>query len=328
MHSSQIKALLLLFLVLLTSAVVACSKNRDTSFMIRVDGSSTMFPLAEAIAEEFQKSNPSRVVIGIYGTGGGFKKLCRGEIDLVNASRPITQQEIESCQTSGIDFIELPVAYDALTIIVHPDNDFIESISLDELRTIWGSGSQGTVKRWNQVNPFWPDRPLRLYGPGADSGTFEFFTRAIMGSVKASRGDYAASEDDNQIVRGVSGDIGALGYLGFAYALKNRAMIKTVPIEITKAGKPVLPTIENVLAGDYHPLSRPLFIYINASSAESANVSEFINFYLQHKLPLIAEVSLIPLPSDIHSITIDHWRSKTTGARFSRPTSATHSLVQ
>jgi len=203
-----------------------------------------------------------------------------------------------------------------LTVVVHPDNDFIDSLSVDELRTMWAPEAQNVVNRWNQVNPAWPDRPLRLYGAGSDSGTFDYFTEAIMGKAKASRGDYTASEDDNVIVRGVSGDIGALGYFGFAYFVENQPDIKAVPIVASQGATAVLPSAENVMNGSYQPLSRPLFIYVNARSANTEIVRDFIDFYLQNSEPLIREVGFIPLPAEDQLAVIAHWQARATGTGF------------
>lgn len=312
-HARWLAALPLLFIL---GALAGCSDQRGESFMVRVDGSSTVFPITEAVAEEFQRTQRVRTAVGISGTGGGFKKFCRGEVDLAEASRPILQEEIEACRAAGIDFIELPIAYDALTVVVHPDNDFIDSLSVDELRTMWAPEAQNIVNRWNQVNPAWPDRPLRLYGAGSDSGTFDYFTEAIMGKAKASRGDYTASEDDNVIVRGVSGDIGALGYFGFAYFVENQPDIKAVPIVASQGATAVLPSAENVMNGSYQPLSRPLFIYVNARSANTEIVRDFIDFYLQNSEPLIREVGFIPLPAEDQLAVIAHWQARATGTGF------------
>ena len=201
--------------------------------IIQIDGSSTVFPVTEAVAEEFQKSKKGKVkvTVGIAGTGGGFKKFCRAETDISNASRPILKSEIEDCKKSGVQFIELPVAYDALTVIINPKNDWVKSLTVADLKKMWEPGAQGKVTTWNQVRPEWPNSPLKLFGPGADSGTFDYFTEAIVGKAKSSRGDFTASEDDNVLVQGVANDRNALGYFGFAYYIENQAKLKAVAIE-------------------------------------------------------------------------------------------------
>ena len=209
--------------------------------VVKIDGSSTVFPVTEAVAEDFQKAKKGaiKVTVGISGTGGGFKKFCRGETDISNASRPILKSEMEDCKKAGIEYIELPVAFDALTVMVNPKNSFVKSMTVEELKKIWEPGAQGKVTRWNQVNPAWPDAPLKLFGAGSDSGTFDYFTEAIVGKAKSSRGDYTASEDDNVLVQGISRDVNALGYFGYAYYVENKDKLKAVPI-VDKPGKPAV----------------------------------------------------------------------------------------
>lgn len=302
------------------SAVVlgisACSGEQADTRIVRIDGSSTVFPITEAIAEEFQSTTRIRTTVGISGTGGGFKKFCRGEIDMTQASRPILHEEMEACKAAGIEYIELPVAYDALTVVINPQNDFITSMTVDELKKMWEPAAQNVIKNWNQVNPAWPDRPLRLFGAGSDSGTFDYFTEAIMGKAKSSRGDFTASEDDNVIVKGVSGDIGAIGYFGFAYYAENQQAIKAVPIVAQAGGEAVAPSEENVRNGSYQPLSRPLFIYVNAASAEVPEVKSFIDYYLENSTELIQEVKFVPLPENEVAAVIKHWQDRKTGTGF------------
>src|SRR5918992_428359 len=267
--------------------------------VIQVDGSSTVFPVTEAVAEEFQKAKKGKVkvTVGISGTGGGFKKFCRGETDISDASRPILKQEIEACKGTGVEFFELPVAYDALTVIVNPKNDWAPSITVAELKKIWEPAAQGKVTHWNQVNAAWPNQPIKLFGAGSDSGTFDYFTEAITGKAKSSRGDYTASEDDNVLVQGVQRDVNALGYFGFAYYVENRDKLKAVPI-IEKDGKPaVAPSMESVLNGSYQPLARPIFIYVNTKSVQRPEVKEFVEFFNKHGEKLTKEVKYVPLPT-------------------------------
>jgi phosphate transport system substrate-binding protein len=274
-----------------------------TAQVVKVDGSSTVFPVTEAVAEDFQKAKKGavKVTVGISGTGGGFKKFCRGETDVSNASRPILKSEMEDCKKVGVEYIELPVAFDALTVMVNPKNSFIKSMTVEELKKIWEPGAQGKITRWSQVNPAWPDAPLKLFGAGADSGTFDYFTEAIVGKAKSSRGDFTASEDDNVLVQGISRDVNALGYFGYAYYAENKDKLKAVPI-VEKAGKPAVePSEKSVLDGSYQPLSRPIFIYVNAKSLGKPEVKEFVDFYLKHGAKLAKEVKYVPLPDRIYA---------------------------
>jgi phosphate transport system substrate-binding protein len=296
--------------------ISACSGEHAETRIVRIDGSSTVFPITEAVAEEFQITTRIKTTVGISGTGGGFKKFCRGEVDMTQASRPILHEEMEACKAAGIEYIELPIAYDALTVVINPQNDFVTSMTVDELKKMWGPEAQNVIKSWNQVNPAWPDRPLKLFGAGSDSGTFDYFTEAIMGKAKSSRGDFTASEDDNVIVKGVAGDIGAIGYFGFAYFAENQQAIKAVPIVAKAGGEAVSPSEENVRNGSYQPLSRPLFIYVNAASAEAPEVKSFVDYYLEHSTELIQEVKFIPLPDNEVTAVIEHWQARKTGTGF------------
>ena len=276
--------------------------------VVKVDGSSTVYPITEGVAEDFQKSkkNAIKVTVGISGTGGGFKKLCRGEIDVQNASRPILEKEMADCRAAGIEYIELPVAYDALTVVMNPRNAFLKSITVAELKMIWEPGAQGKVMRWNQVNPAWPDAPIKLFGAGSDSGTFDYFTEAITGKAKASRGDYTASEDDNVLVQGVAQDVNAIGYFGYAYYAENQSRLKAVPI-VEKPGKPaVLPSEAAVIDGTYQPLSRPIFIYVNAKSLAKPEVREFAEYYMKNAAKIAKEVKYVPLPASAYTVGLDH----------------------
>jgi phosphate transport system substrate-binding protein len=276
--------------------------------IVKVDGSSTVFPVTEAVAEEFQKEKKQRtkVTVGISGTGGGFKKFCRGETDISNASRPILKKEMDDCKAAGIDYFELPVAFDALTVVVHPRNGFIKSMTVAELKKMWEPAAQGKITKWSQVNPAWPDAPLKLFGAGADSGTFDYFTEAIVGKSKSSRGDFTASEDDNVLVQGVSRDVNALGFFGYAYYEENKDKLKAVAI-VEKEGKAaVLPSMDSVLKGTYQPLARPIFIYVNAKSLAKAEVKEFVEYYMTHGAKLAKEVKYVPLPDQAYKTAWDH----------------------
>ncbi|MCC4117091.1 PstS family phosphate ABC transporter substrate-binding protein [Aromatoleum toluclasticum] len=285
--------------------------------LVKIDGSSTVFPVTEAVAEDFQSSKKGevKVTVGISGTGGGFKKFCRGEIDIADASRPILKKEMEACTQAGIKYIELPVAFDALTVVANPKNAFIKQLSVEQLKKMWEPGAQGTITRWKQVDPSFPDAPLKLFGAGSDSGTFDYFTEAIVGKAKASRGDYTASEDDNVLVQGVSRDVNAIGYFGYAYYAENQGKLKAVPI-VNKEGKPVQPGAAAVLDGSYNPLSRPIFIYVAEKSLEKAEVRDFVTYYLKNASKLATEVKYVPLPAKAYEIALDHVNKKKLGTVF------------
>lgn len=286
--------------------------------VIRMDGSSTVFPVAEAVAEEFMAAgNSARVTVGLSGTGGGFKKLCRGEIDISNASRPILTEEIEACRKAGIRFMELPVAFDAITVVVNPKNSWVTTLSIEDLSKMWEPAAQGKITRWNQVRAEWPDEPLMLFGPGADSGTFDYFTEAVNHKAKASRGDFTASEDDNVLVQGVETNVNALGYFGFAYFAGHRERMRAVPIasEAT-GGKPVEPSVETVLDGSYQPLSRPLFIYVTEKAAQRPEVRALIEFFLTEGRTYTQEVGFVPLPEDASQMALTHFRNNRMGTVF------------
>jgi phosphate transport system substrate-binding protein len=286
--------------------------------VVKVDGSSTVYPITEAVAEEFQKAkkNAIKVTVGISGTGGGFKKFCRGEIDIANASRPILKKEMADCKAAGVEYIELPVAFDALTVVMNPKNTFLKELTIEQLKAIWEPAAQGKIARWNQVNPAWPDAPIKLFGAGSDSGTFDYFTEAIVGKAKSSRGDYTASEDDNVLVQGVSRDVNAIGYFGYAYYAENTGKLKAVPI-VEKAGKPaVLPSEESVIKGTYQPLSRPIFVYINPKSLDKPEVREFVEFYMKNASKLSKEVKYVPLPAKAYTVNMEHVDKKKTGTVF------------
>lgn len=285
---------------------------------IKIDGSSTVYPVTEAVAEEFQKAKKGavRVTVGISGTGGGFKKFCRGETDISNASRPILAQEMEACKQAGIEYIELPVAFDALAVVINPQNSWAEVMTVEELKKIWEPAAQGKITRWNQVRSDWPDAKLSLYGAGADSGTFDYFTEAIVGKAKASRGDFTASEDDNILVQGVSGDKFALGFFGFAYVHENPGKVKTVKIVNPKTNQAVEPSMENVINGSYQPLSRPLFIYVNRKAVDRPEVAEFVEYYLVNGAKLAREVGYTPLPDAAYKAARARLQERKVGTVF------------
>ncbi|MBL8022672.1 MAG: PstS family phosphate ABC transporter substrate-binding protein [Elusimicrobia bacterium] len=282
--------------------------------LIKIDGSSTVFPITEAVAEEFMKTGDTQITVGISGTGGGFKKFCRGEIDLSNASRPILRKEMDACLEAGIQYIELPVAFDALTVVINPKNTWAKTMTVAELNKIWSPEAQAKITKWNQVNPNWPDKPLKLYGPGADSGTFDYFTEAIVGKSKSSRGDFTASEDDNVLVQGVSNDEGGLGYFGLAYYLENKDALQAVAVDGGKGG--VLPSMETVKDGSYTPLSRPIFVYVAKKSARRPEVERFVNFYLKQAPSLVSDVKYVPLPQAEYDGVSQRFQKREAGTAF------------
>ena len=278
---------------------------------VQIDGSSTVFPVTEAVAEEFQKAQRGvRVTVGVSGTGGGFKKFCRGETDISGASRPILQKEMDECKAAGIRYLELPVAYDALTVVVNKQNNWANNLTVAELKKIWEPAAQGKVSNWNQVRAGFPNAPLKLFGPGADSGTFDYFTEAIVGKSKSSRGDFTASEDDNVLVQGVARDRNALGYFGFAYYSENTDKLKAVSIN------GVAPSVQTVKDGTYNPLSRPIFIYVSSKSIDKPEVKQFVDFYLKNGAKLSREVGYIGLPASAYTTAQRHVNTKRFGTVF------------
>jgi phosphate transport system substrate-binding protein len=293
-------------------ALIVPQVKSQSSTTIKIDGSSTVFPITEAVAEEFQieKQGAVQVTVGVSGTGGGFKKFCVGQTDISNASRPIKDEEIQACQAAGIEYIELPVAYDALTVVVNPQNP-VESITIEELKKMWEPAAEGTVTNWNQVNSSWQDAPLALFGPGADSGTFDYFTDEINGEEGASRTDYTPSEDDNVLVQGVANDANALGYFGYAYYSENQDQLKALPVDSGSGA--VAPSTETVRDGSYTPLARPLYIYINAEAVNRPEIKEFVDFYLNSETELVQEVGYVPLAETELAEAKDRFANKVIG---------------
>lgn len=285
---------------------------------VLVDGSSTVFPISEAMAEEFMKENPDvRVTVGVSGSGGGFKKFCAGETDISNASRPIKQSEIELCQENGVEFIELPVAYDGISVVVHPENDWAQCLTPDELGQMWSPSAEGQIDNWNQIRDEFPDQPLALYGPGTDSGTYDYFTEAVSEEEGESRGDYTASEDDNVIVQGVSTDQGGLGYFGFAYYEENQDALKVVAVENSN-GECVEPTSEAIADGTYNPMSRPIFFYVSTQALEEKPaVGAFAKYhYAPDNQPLVSEVGYVSLTDEILTKAESRLDNQVTGSIF------------
>ncbi len=289
------------FLFAMLLLLSACSQTPQTeeeqtglSGFIKIDGSSTVYPVTEAVAEEFSLVHPDvKVTVGLSGTGGGFKKFCRAEIDINDASRPIKDSEITVCKETAIDYTSLSIAYDGMAILVHPENTWVESITVEELKKIWEPEAQNKIMKWNQIRPEWPDENINLYGAGTASGTFDYFTEAVVGESGKSRGDYTASEDDNVLVQGVANDKNSLGFLGLAYYEENKEKLKLVPVD--NGSGPVLPSVETVKNGSYSPLSRPLYIYVNSKALEKPEVVAFVQFYLETVGLLAEEVGYIPM---------------------------------
>lgn len=289
-----------------------------TDKIVKIDGSSTVYPITEAVAEEFQKAKKGaiKVTVGISGTGGGFKKFCRGETDISNASRPILKKEMDVCKEAGIEYIEIPVAYDGLAVMVNPKNTWATSMTVADLKKMWEPEAAGKITKWNQVRAEWPDAPLKLYGPGVDSGTFDYFTEAIVGKAKSSRGDFTSSEDDNVLVQGIAGDKNALGFFGLAYYEENKDKLKLVTIVNPKTGNEVLPSEKTVMDGTYQPLSRPIFIYVNKKAAEKPEVKEFVEYYLKNAAKLVKQVKYVPLPAKAYKLAEERFEKRKTGTMF------------
>ena len=289
---------------------------------IAADGSSTVYPITEAVAEEFQKAHDDvRVTVGISGTGGGFKRFGRGETDISDASRPIKSSEGELCAKHGVEYVELPVAFDGLSVVVHPSNTWAETMTVKELKMLWEPAAEGKVTRWSQLRADWPDQEIHLFGPGVDSGTFDYFTEAIVGKAQSSRGDFTSSEDDNVLVQGVSSDPLALGFFGLAYYEQNQDRLKLVAIDDENPANgagPILPSAETVESGTYAPLARPIFIYVSQKAAARPEVSAFIEFYLREAPSLVKEVGYISLPGDVYELARQRFAARRTGTLYAQ----------
>jgi phosphate transport system substrate-binding protein len=282
------------WLVVVAVWIAGCSQPS-----IQIDGSSTVYPITEAVAEEFKAVQPNvRVTVGLSGTSGGMKKFVVGEIDICDASRPIKEAEIAACKEHNIEYIELQVAFDGLSVVVNPENDWVDCITVEQLKSLWQPES--TVQKWSDLNPEWPSEPIKLYGPGTDSGTFEYFTEAIVGEARKSRGDYSPSEDDNMLVTGVSGGKYALGYFGYAYYEENKDRLKLLGID-NGDGNCIQPSVEAVRNGTYKPLSRPLYIYVNKKALARPEVRAFVEFYVENANKLAAEVGYVATPDEVHA---------------------------
>ncbi|MEB3294863.1 MAG: PstS family phosphate ABC transporter substrate-binding protein [Synechococcales bacterium] len=293
----------------------AQSRQASPPQPIRISGSSTVAPITNAIARDYKRSVPDiQVDVEVTGTGGGFKKFCAGETVISNASRPINAAEMQACDQAGIRYYELPIAFDALTVVVHPENTWAKDLTVEDLKKIWEPAAQGKITNWNQVRSSYPDKPLRLFGPGRDSGTFDYFTEVIVGKTE-SRPDYVASEDDNTLVQGVRQDPNALGYFGLAYYEENQQALQAVAIDSGKG--PVIPSVETVQKAKYQPLARPLLIYVNYKAAqERPEVSAFVQFYLKNARSLVSSVGYIPLPDEAYHIGYVHFSGSKVGTVF------------
>ena len=280
---------------------------------IRVDGSSTVYPITEAVAEDFSKAAKGvRTTVGVSGTGGGFKRFCKGETDISDASRPITKSEAETCKGANIEFVELPVAYDGLCIAISKQNTWATKLTLDQIRKIYSAS--GTAKTWKDLDSAWPDRAIKVYSPGTDSGTFDYFKEVTVGKDGKVRSDMSVSEDDNVLVNGVAGDRDAIGYFGFAYYVENKDKLVAVAVDNGKGA--VLPSDATILDGSYEPFSRPVFIYVNRKSADRPEVGAFVDFYLQQAAALSKEVGYTPLPESIYGTARTNWKARRTGTQF------------
>ena len=320
------QVILLCFALLFVGCGGGSNANTETTTtaapsVIQIDGSSTVFPITEAVAEDFQKTNKGvRVTVGISGTGGGFQKFCRAETDISDASRPISATEIEACGKAGIEYIELPIAYDGIAIAVNPKASWADKITTAELKTMWHPDAQKKVLKWNQVRPGWPNKDLHLFGAGTDSGTYDYFTEAINGKAKASRGDFTSSEDDNVLVQGIANDEGALGFVPFAYYEGNKDKLKLLPVDDGKAENgagAIAPSPQTIANGTYEPLSRPVFIYISKKAVARPEVQKFAEYYIANAPKLVKEVNYVPLSDAIYKLVSDRYTKRTMGSAFS-----------
>jgi len=308
---SQVAKIAAVSTIAISSAFVSAANAQS---VIKMDGSSTVFPVMERAASDFQKSGGSRVTVGVSGTGGGFKKFCNGDTDISNASRPILQKELDACRAKGISFFELPISYDGIVVVVSPQNTWAKDLTVDELKRIWAPGSQ--IKNWSQVRKGFPNVPLKLFGPGPASGTFDYFTEAIVGKSKSSRTDYTPSEDDNVLVRGVAGDRGALGYFGKSYLEANTSRIRAVGI-IAKAGaRPVMPSDTTIQNATYQPLSRPMFIYVNAKAAKRPEVKRFVTYFFNNGSKIVKQARYTPFAQNAYSQILANFNKNKVGTIF------------
>lgn len=317
-HWQSLLTSVLAALILFVTAIATAGEITT----VKIDGSSTVYPITEAVAEDFQNVQAGKihVTVGVSGTGGGFKKFCRGETDIQDASRPIQTSEMQNCRKAGIKYFELPVAFDAIAIVVNPQNDWMKEITVTDLKKIWAPESQGKVTQWNQINPAWPHQPIQLFGPSSDNGTFDYFTEAIVGKAHASRGDYNASADHNVVVQGVSHDKYALGFCAFSYAEGNQKSVRVLPVvggdKAPKKMTAVMPSKESVENGMYYPLSRPIFIYVSEAASKKPEVMTFAKYYLQNAAKLVTEVKYFALPAKAYTMVEEHLAKGKLGTKF------------
>lgn len=314
MSTMKIAAMSLLSLSAVALAVTPQDMKSLSKSAIRIDGSSTVYPITEAVSEEFSKVAPQvNVTVGMSGTGGGFKRFCVGETDISNASRNIKKGEVDQAKSAGIDFIEVPVAFDGLTIVAHPSNTFVDKLTVEQITKIFSA--TGGIKTWKDVNPAWPAQTIKVFSPGTDSGTFDYFKEVTVGKDGKVRSDMTVSEDDNVLVTGVAGDPNAIGFFGCAYYFENKDKVRAVPVVNTK-GESVLPNHDTVTSGAYEPFSRPLFIYVNRKAADRPEVDGFVRFYLEKAPKLVEEVGYVALPESIYGSAMTNWKNRRTGTQF------------
>ena len=322
-------ALLRLVIFSVAIALTACGFSLGGSYTVDIDGSSTVFPITEAIVEEFGHAlgGSARITVGISGTGGGFQKFCDGETDISNASRPIKPIEVNRCARSGVEFIEIPIAVDGITVVVNPENAFAQCLTVQDLQIMWSPESEGKIERWNQVREQWPDEELLLFGPGVDSGTFDYFTSAVNGNPHVSRGDFIASERDDVLVQGISGEKSSLGYFGFSFFEENQDILRAVAID--HGSGCVAPTRETINNDTYHPLSRPLFIYINKEKAQEPYVNKFVRFHLSEvSQQLMAEVGYVEFAEEVYELVLARFNKGITGTLFGGSHPAEGSVIE
>ncbi len=312
----HLRNLKLLSMPILLSTLTCIGNVASAQSIVKIDGSSTVYPITKIVAYKFQvaKKDAVKVTVDISGSGGGFKKFCRGEIDIVNASRPILRNEMADCKNGRVQYVEIPVAFDALTVAVNPENSWSKTMTVAQLKRIWEPAAQGKITKWNQINPAWPDEAFNLYGADDDSGTFDYFTSAIVGKAKSGRSDFSQSEDDNVLVKKVAYDKHGLGFFGFAYYIENQSKVTAVAIDNGKGG--IFPSAETVEDGSYQPLSRPIFIYVNIKTAEKPEVKEFVEFYMKNAVLLVKEAGLFPLPPSAYNTMMQHFNNKRVGTVF------------
>ncbi|SFN72416.1 PstS family phosphate ABC transporter substrate-binding protein [Nitrosospira briensis] len=304
-------------MTVVSGVLISAAGAASADAVIKIDGSSTMYPITEAVVKNFQttQKDPIKVAVGVSGTSGGFMKFCRGEIDIVNASRPIQGKEMKACNKASVEYVELPIAFDAITVAVNPKNNWIKTMTLAELKKMWEPAAQGKITKWSQINPAWPDEAFKLYGAGANSGTFDYFTQAVIGKAKSIRGDFTASEDDNVLVRGVASDKNALGFFGFGYYVENRDKVRAVAID-DGSGEGINPSVETVEDGSYRPLSRPIFIYVNMKKAEKPVGRDFVTFYIKNASALVRGARYFPLPPRAYRADMEFFKTKRLGTVF------------